>query len=321
MRAEQEGIPERSVEGIGRKVQGIVNESRMPTEGFESTVGIYGGKLGTDPEGRMVYDIRGLISKADRFGDPKLRTYDEHLVRKPLKLLRRYPKWFFQFIHPGPKRYRGTQQQMLAHINELGLNEYYGPHPQGIEVKKPEVFRKGLVLQDILRQDLINLDGLKRIDRFQALATATQYVRAIHNQFGAIGELLSSDIIFQTREGDMVKAPVLNIPDIVYNPNKQFGRTEQKATDMLDFLVSVGVEELRYSGNLNEVKKALEVIVENYGDRQVIHATASLAKRGRLTMHGLAFNLHNRYRIGKNDFADPLRQVVVEVCKQSSGKI
>lgn len=313
--SEQEPIHQIFLEKIGRKIQGIVNESRMPTEGFESTVGFYGGELITDPEGRLVYDIRGQVSNADRWGDPKIRTYDEHLMKYPLKLLRRHPSWFLRFIHPGPKRYRGTKQQILAHMQELGLDEYYGSHPWGIEVKKPEIFQKGLVLQDIFRQDLIHSDRLNGIDRFQALAASAQYMRTIHDQHGAIGEPLPSDFIFQTREGNIVKDPVLNIPDIIYNPNKQFGRTEQKATDMLDFLVSLGLEEQRRSGDLKSVTRVLETIVDNYGDIDVIRATGSLAKRGRLTLQGLAFYLHNRGRLhGRSDIAKNIRDLVIKTC-------
>lgn len=315
MGTEQGGLPEKSVEGIGLKVQGIVNESRMPTEGFQSTVGIYGGRLTMAPFGAMVYDTRGVVSKVDRWGDPKLRTYDEHTVRNPVKLLKRHPAWFFRFIHPGPKRYRGSQAEMLAHINELGLDEYYGLHPWGIEVKKPEVFQKGITLQDIYRQDLIRSERITCIDRFQALAAAARYARAIHDQHGAIGELLPSDIIFQTREDKQVINPVLNIPDIVYNPKKQFGRTEQEATDLLDFLVSIGVEELRRSGDWNEVERALKTTVESYGGSKVIHATGSLAKRGRLTLKGVAFYLHNRFRLAMDkDISDPLRLLIEETC-------
>lgn len=311
---------EQTIVDVSKRVSRIVNESSLPTEGYKSTVGFFGGQLVYDKEGRMVYDNRGFVSRTDRWGDPKLRTYDEHKVKNPWKLLRKHPRRFLRFIHPGPKRYRGNTPEILEHITQLGLGGYYGSHAWGIEIKKPEVFKKGVALQDIFRQNLINASALYNLDRFQALGEATRYIASIHRNFGAIGEILPSDIIFQDTEGCLVRNPVLNIPDIVYNPGKKFGRTEQKATDMLDFLASMGVEEFRRSGDWNQTKQALQVIIENYDDPNVIHTAGSLAQRGRLTLQGLVFPLHNRVRLGINaineDTTGQLRQLVVEACRR-----
>ena len=51
------------------KIVSIVNESQMPTKDYESTVGIFGGILKYDDEGKMVYDTTGIVSKIDRSGD------------------------------------------------------------------------------------------------------------------------------------------------------------------------------------------------------------------------------------------------------------
>lgn len=64
------------------KIQKTVNESRMPTENYESTVGFYGGKLKEDDEGRMVFDMTKFISWGDRKGDAIVRTFDEHCIIK-----------------------------------------------------------------------------------------------------------------------------------------------------------------------------------------------------------------------------------------------
>jgi len=44
-----------TVDKVREKVAGIVNESRMPSKDYESTVGIYGGQIKYDKEGKMVF--------------------------------------------------------------------------------------------------------------------------------------------------------------------------------------------------------------------------------------------------------------------------
>ncbi|MDO8638315.1 MAG: hypothetical protein Q7R43_01975 [Candidatus Daviesbacteria bacterium] len=298
-------------------INSVVNEAKLPTQealGYESTVGIYGGKLVTDPEGKMVYDTRGVASKIDQKGDAVLRTYDEHTVKNPSELLKKHPKWFLKFIFPGSKRYRGIKEEIAENAKRLGLEEYYGLHPWGIEIKKPEIFKSGRTLQDIYRADLINSTELSDIDRFTALAEAAKYIRNIHDQYGAIGEIVASDIIFRGEEGNKLARPILNIPDLVYNPKKITSETEKKATDVLDFLMEIGFEEFRRSKDWEETKKALKTIVENYGDEKVIQATKSLAKRGRLTLT----SQHNQARLGVDkELTGELRKIVIEICEKS----
>ncbi len=302
-----------------RKVSGVMSESLMPTEGYKSTVGVYGGRL-LNKEGKLVWDNTGVISKLiDRPGDIVLRNYDEHKVKDPLKLFRRHPEIFFRFLFPGPKRFRGNTAQVFENVQTLGLTDYYGLHLNGIEIKKPELFQKGIILRDIYRSDQINSEKLNGIDRFKALDKAARYIRSVHDK-GPIGEVLVSDIIFQGQEGDEVLNPILNLPDIVYSADKRFPKSkeEQKATDMLDFLFSVGVEELRRSDNFDDVNKALKSVVDAYGRDEVIKASASLAKRGRLTLTGGAFSQHSKARLGylEKD-ADRLRAVVIASCSNS----
>ncbi|MBU1164041.1 hypothetical protein KKA15_00590 [Patescibacteria group bacterium] len=273
------------LEGMKEKVQSTVNESRLPNVNYESTVGIYGGKLKMQDE-KMIYDTTGVVSKGDQKGDAVLRTYDEHLLEEPWKLLKKHPKWFLKFLAPGTKRYRGNQEEKLQNIKRLGLQDYYGEHVNGIEIKQQELYTQGIALQDIYRSDQIDSDRLNEIDRFQALATATQHVSQTHKEHGGIGELLTSDIIFSSKDGEQVSEPVLNLPDIVYNPKKQTAEIDKKATEVLEFMFNIGVEELRRSNNWMEVRKALETIVDNYEDNKIIDMVKSYAARGRLVLQG-----------------------------------
>lgn len=319
---------------IRRFFQSRTNESTLPTLeglGYKSTVGIWGGKLIEDNEGKLIYQTTGFISRMDREGDTILRTFDEHIAKRPLQLLKKHPKWFLRHFLPNPLRYRGTPQEIAHNARRLGLGEVYVLHPKGIEIKRPEVYKKGIALQDIYRAEEINSSLLKGINRFAALAEAAKYIRSIHDQFGAVGELLPNDIIFQSIENGHVQKPILNLPDEIYNPKKEITETAKKATDLLDFLVSIGFEELRKSDSLTEVQKAIKTILENYNDSTVIKTVESFAKRGRLVMVGdeqiinlpntffkrnrALFAIHNKARLSfHEDITAHLRDMIIESC-------
>jgi len=314
-----------------------VNESRIPTEDYESTLGIYGGKIKIEEDGKMVWNNKGVVSKIDKWGDAILRTYDEHVVKDLGKLIKHHPKLLFQFLAPGPKRYRGSKEEIFENIKRLGLEDTYGLHENGIEIKDQELYRKGLPMQDIFRSDLIDSDKVKGFDRFQALAESAKYLRKIHDEHGGIGEAGMGDIIFKKHENGQVGEPILNMPDIVFNKEKNIGEKEKKATDMLDFIISIGAEEFRRSeGNLNSVKEAMKKVLENYNDEGVINLVKSYIKRGRLTLSGDRdtetvhlpketfttknrgiFTKHNEARIVNNrSLETSLKDIGVEVCKE-----
>lgn len=321
-------------EKIKERVQEKVNESNLPTAeklGYESTVGTYGGKLKINENGRMVYDNTGLTSRVDRFGDAVLRTYDEHLMKNPVEVFKKHPKWFFRFLLPGTKRYRGNTEEIAENAKSLGLGDLYNisPDGDGVEIKDPKIFQEGRALQDIYRADVINSDDLMAIDRFKALAQSSEYISKVHSDNGrGIGELLVSDIIFKEKEGGEIKEPVLNLPDIVWNKKKNISALEQKATDMLDFMLSVGIEELRRSQDWNEVEKALRTIADNYADKKIIAITGSLVKRGRITFVSnknlenisqaslKVAGLHNQARFGTNkgELMTDLKELIAKVC-------
>ena len=281
----KEGILRRAIEST---VQRTVNESNLPNEDYESTVGVYGGKMKTDEEGRLIWDRRGIVSKLDKAGDAILRTYDEHVVKEPKKLLKKHPKIAMKkLLAPGIKRYRGNNEEILERVEALGLSEFYGPDENGIEIKKPEIYTHGRALQDVYRSDQIESDELAKTDRFQALAEASKYARQIHDRHGGIGELLVSDIIFQEEAPDgSLGKPVLNLPDIVFNKKKNTSEVDKKATDILDFMCSVYGEESRRSQNPEDADTAFDVILQGYGDPKIISIVESFIKRGRLTLQG-----------------------------------
>ena len=321
------------------KINKTVNESKLPTEGYESTVGVYGGKMKMEDDGKMVWNNKGIVSKIDKWGDAILRTYDEHTVKDLGELIKHYPKLFFKFLAPGTKRYRGDNKEIFENIKRLGLDDVYGIHENGIEIKEQDVYRQGLPLQDLYREDIVNSDKVSGFDRFQALAESGKYLKEIHDEHGGIGEVLPSDIIFKEHKDGKVSEPVLNIPDIVFNEEKNISEKEKKATDVLDFIMSVGVEEYRRSNNnLDNVRKAMKTVLENYNDKDVISLVKSYIKRGRLTLSGDReskiidlpkdtfttknrgiFTKHNEARIVNNkELETNLKDIGFEVCNELS---
>ena len=319
---------------LGSSVQKRVQESHLPTKenlGYESTVGVYGGKINYDEEERMVFDMRGSISKIDRLGDAVLRTYDEHVVKNPLEMFKKHPGWFFKFLVPGTKRYRGTPEEINKNIERLGLAESYGLHDWGIEIKDQAIYKAARPLQDIYRADLIESNDLNEIDRFAALAQSAKYIHDLHQKHGAIGEVLPSDIIFQKKSEKEVSQPILNIPDIVYNEEKSTSELDKKTTDLLDFTMSIGLEELRRSEDWDEARRAIQTILNSYGDKNVIQLLKSFIKRGRLTMQGNEESvnlskttktlqpfttLHNKARLNfDKNTTDNLRKLIIEECE------
>ncbi len=312
------------------RIQKLVSEAVMPTIDYKSTMGIYGGRLAQDLDGKLVLDRRSWITRfIDIPGDWVLRNYDEHTVNLT-KFFRKdryhwHPDWFLKFFMPGPKRHRGNNEAVLANIQRLNLQDYYGPHPWGIEIKNPDLFTMGVPYQDILRADLIGVDKVTQIDRFQATAEAARYMRSIHDQSGGIGEGVPYRFIFQKVEGNKAWDPILFIPDIVYNPDKydpkkmttKAAGLDQKATDYLEFLLSVGFEEYRRSADWSLVDRVLDIATASYADPLVTKVTHSFARRGRITLNEPLFSQHNRVHIGFDPhYASAIRQRAIEACER-----
>lgn len=300
------------VNNIRKWINSKVQESKLPTKeglGYESTMGVYGGKLVKDEEGKLVYDTRGFWSKIDQWGDRILRAFDEHHARKPGAMFLRRPGAFLKLLPflVDSKRYRGTSEQTMSNIQRFGLEDYYGLHPWGIEVKNPDLFSHAIGLQDIFRQDQINHPALANIDRFEALGEATEYMSTLHETAGGIAEGNVYSFLFTEEKNGKIGKPILMIPTEIYNPEKNISDVEQKATDLLDLMASTVAEEYRRSKDWKSVRKALGTILEHYDDKKVISMVVSYVKRGRLTLPGdidsLDFETSPTYRGSRQGFA------------------
>ncbi|MFA4999910.1 MAG: hypothetical protein WC545_00925 [Patescibacteria group bacterium] len=331
------------VDKLTDKINETMYESGFPNEDYKSTLGVYGGKMKTE-EGKMVWDNSGLVSKIDKWGDAIFRTFDDHLVKDMGAFFRRDPRLFFKFLAPGAKKYRGSKEEIFENVQRLGLENTYGLHEKGIEIKDQDLFRHGVPLQDVYRSDLIDSEKVKDLDRFQALAETGKYIRQIHDAHGAIGELVSGDIIFKKQEGGRVSEPILNLPDIVFNKDKAATVSEKnnKATDILELLVNIGAEEFRRSeDDMGSVREALKTLLASYDDKSVINLVKSYIKRGRLVLagdkqskvvdlpedtftakHRGTFAIHNKVRqiVNTAELEAALKEISVELCEELGSK-
>lgn len=352
---EQEDIKQEAQEILASADKGIINkirkfinsnvaESKLPTKeglGYESTIGIYGGRLVKDEQGRLVYDTRHFKSKFDVWGDRLLRSFDEHHPKQPGKMALRNPLRFLKLLPfiVDSKRYRGTPEQTLENIKRFGLEDMYGAHPWGIEIKDPEAFSHLFGLQDIFRQDLINSEAIADIDRFEALGSATDYIKQIHETVGGIAEGNVYTFLFKEKTDHKVDKPTMMIPTEIYNPEKNISDIEKKSTDLLDFMASVGIEEFRRSKDWDSVRNAFALILQRYGNIDVIRMVKSYTKRGRLTLpndiKGLDFKTsatfrairpgfaaHNTQRLGADpEITAQLRREIIDACEKSAPSV
>ncbi len=246
----------------------------------------------------------------DENGKSQLTQEDVDIHLAPRSML----KAAANFMNGHSLRYRGNLPEIYSNIRRLGLENQYGPHENGIEVKHPEIYKDGTSMLDIA---LATEEGkpektpLVGIDLEDAFVKATKYVREIHER-GPIGELLLADIQFKTREGNKVSDPVLGVPDIVWNDYTVSSDRARKATDMLDFMANTAFI-LRKSGKTpGEIQKYLDTIVTTYNDSDVMRSVRAFANPDRtsgkrLTLpgekgEGLRFvsNWHNTARLGAN---------------------
>jgi hypothetical protein len=272
-----------------KTVNSVMAEQKLNPEGRGSKVSIYGGKLVTESDGSVVYNMRGLVSTIDRIGDKILRAADDHTIKEPLKMAMRKPKAFAKRVFSSGKRFRTFDpQKMNDHFAKLGLSEYYEGHPDGIKIKNNDVLKKGYNLQDIYQMPELG------IERVPAAGQAANYLRNLHDRADSgIGDTVVMDYTFMKKEGKEVSEPVLFLPNVIYDSEKKTAPVDQKATDLLEFLVSVGSEEYKASNDWDNVRKTLDTAVTNYHrdqDDNNLHNTLAIARsfirRGRINMPG-----------------------------------
>jgi len=326
-------------ETAGGIIKSALGQNRLPYNeeyNYQTSVRSFGYSVKTLPDNSILFDRSGTINKIDRIGDPFLRTHgDDGTIKRPLETLRRHPKMLLRRLMSGPKRSRGEPAAVANNAKRLGLDSVYQPSPdgRGIIVLKPEVFTKGINLQDIYN---VENSALQEIDRVAAAKTAADYIHQIHEQYGAIGELHVTDIIFQQKEGNKVSNPILNLPDIVFNPSKYskedlVRKTEPKAIDVFELLLALGVEEYKKTSDWEKAGEVMKSATEGYGDKTVLEAVGSFAKRGRLTLPGdesflnlpntittklkPLTSLHNQERLGpRKETSTKLRELVIQYC-------
>lgn len=334
----------KTIEWIKNYINKNVKGSTLPNRFYQSQADLYGGKIRIEKDpltGReqTILDTTDRSDKTDIKGDKMVRAFDDNVIREPLKMLKRHPKQVLKRL-PGiaeAKRYRAqTPEETYRVIDRLGLTEYFDPHKKGLLIKHPEIFTDGISLLDIFRQDIIDNTELNRINRFKAIETITEYIKRIHNERGCgLGDTHVLNFIFQKRDGSLASDPTLLLPNMQYNPKLNISLREQKATDLIDFIFSVGTEEARRShGYEKSIATSIDIILNTYNDPEVINFIKSFMKRGRLTMQAEGkvverphsrlleylrpiLSMHNKQRM-KTDVPTSagLRNLIIERCEE-----
>lgn len=335
-------------------------------QGYDTSLGFYGGKITKDEEGKTVFDMRGNKDILDKYGDKRVRSIDEHSANAGLFLKHAGKVWknraasileavhlksssraemdpearqkwdekesvqkiaprsFLKLAAEGIKgnraaRYRGKPEEIAENAERLGLTDYYGIHPWGVEIKKPEIYTDGISLYDIVVAKKEGKEQLQDIDKNQALAEAAKYTRQMHDAHGGIGELLIMDFQFQTRDGSTVSNPVLGLPDIVWNKDATLSDTSKKATDILDFMVNLSYWEHKAETDPTKIQNELDVFLHNYGDERVIKAVRSFinpdrkSKKPTLAGESKLAMVHNVARLGSDTkYTSNVRQDVFD---------
>jgi hypothetical protein len=227
---------------------------------------------------RQLYDTATLLFKGNQFGDGILRSNDDHDQKT----------WgdFLRSIYTGPYRMRHDAASIVESAKKHKLDRFYKKHDHGVEITFPEKeFDGSTTLLDIFRQDLLeysdepgvgkitdqgHLEKIKRVDRYDALRVAVMYISNQHKNIGAIGELLSNDIIYQhISDDDQVKNPTFNMPDELFLKKWNLSDTQKEAIELLDFMMCLMGEEyhrqIREGNDPNEgIAKVREIIEESY---------------------------------------------------------
>lgn len=176
---------------IERFTNSIVAESAMPSQGYESTVKVFGARIAALPTGEYAL-IESAVSRADQVGDKLLRTADYHSlesvgrfvgwrVQRLRRKLRNIWRGGFQsesevatapeqqplslrlldrLFAPAP-RYRKSLTEWSANIERLGLSDVYQTREVEIDgalrtaIILPKELPNWLNLQDIFRKDQI----------------------------------------------------------------------------------------------------------------------------------------------------------------------
>lgn len=237
---------------LGSLAKWFVNEQTVPANGYKSTVAIFGGRLRQLRHGRLLFDQSGFVSRLDRFGDAIVRRWDDAVEW--------YDGWY-SLLSGVPLRRRGNPREVYANVLRLGLANTYCPHKNGIEMRDTHFFDEVVALQDIFR-----VTELSHVNRRIAVGNASLYLSQLHTRAGYVGEVLPSDILFQSIVGDIASKPILNVPDIV-------GVTDEIGTlqclDFLDFVFSIAFEEYRRSRDLNETRAIVSVALNSYHQKTV----------------------------------------------------
>jgi len=283
------------------KINELVTQGKMPTIKYKSNVGLYGFKVEPVEGGILYIKPLDVVNKIE----DRLRVSGDRGGK------------ITDFFRKGVRR-RANLQEAKVNIQELGLQAYFTDFSSGI-VETTEDISKGFMLTDLLG----NRDDrgfLAKFDRWNAVKEASRMVAQVHSSSKrGIGELLTNNIVFGVTENKMSN-PRLTFPNITFSEDVE--ALEQQATDMLDFLFSVGSTRRSATGEIdfNLARMYIHAVFDGYGlgrdgrDVEMVkRAIRALSEQGRPFL-----TLHNGVRLGfdrvknKKEAFERIRGLILE---------
>ncbi len=267
---------ETAAEEKAARVNSLARKENMPTKKYRSNVGIYG--FSTVIAGsRMSYFKTAMDKIMDKISDLLTTAGDSGGN-------------IFEALFKKPIRKKADEQALARNVRDFGLDKHFTVTPGGRVHEDIEDVKKGAFLDDVLRLRKRH-PHLQKMDPDKALAIATKMVAEAHRKGNrGIGELLATDIVLQVDENGQVKGSRLALPDMVYSDD--ISVLEQKATDLSDFLYSVGSAGFQL-GSARQAEKNIRTVIQNYPNDTVRKKVVALIDQGR--PHP---TMHNKIRLG-----------------------
>lgn len=280
-------VLENQAEKAAAETNELLRKANMPTEKYNSNVGIYGFE--TAINGNSMSYKKNTLDKIIDFFENVLRNMTDNGGS------------FFEALYKAPMRKKATMEEVAKNVQDLGLEQYFTPITANGSVTEIQEnitdVKKGAFLDDILRQRKTN-PHLQKIDQREAIRVATQMVEHVHAGSGrGIGELLANDVIIKINEEGEIIGTRLALPDSKYG--EEVPTEKQQAMDLLDFCFSLGSAGLQEGGPTSPEKGKevarlyIQTVIQTYSNKAVKDHVKILINEGK--PH---YNIQSATRLG-----------------------
>jgi len=270
-------VLENNADKAAAKANELLRNNKMPTELYESNVGIYGFEA--KASGDLLTYIKSALNKITDIVENIMRNMGDNGGS------------FFEALYKEPMRKKADMEEVAQNIQDLGLDQHFTAVSEDGKVvkieEKLEDIRKGAFLDDILRQRKTN-PHLQNFDQRESIELATKMVENVHINSGrGIGELLANDVIIKINADGEIIDTRLTLPDSKYGD--EIPTERQQAMDLLDFCCSLGSAGLQEGGPTSPEKGKevarlyIQTVIQSYSNKAVKDQIKSLLARANHT--------------------------------------